>query len=135
MRNAEYREHDDLIFRMELTHYENIDIVDIKDIGSKTVDYTFPPAVFEIADINSMLKSLLPNEVEIKITIDDIRLKSNLGTNETIKSLKKSFFYTNSGFTQSLSGELAEIEGFIQLIPSKQNAIKPLTLQGSTKII
>ena len=46
-----------------------------------------------------MLKSLLPKEVKIIITIDDIRLKSNIATNKTIKFTKKYFFYINIGFT------------------------------------
>ena len=35
-----------------------------------------------------MLKSLLPIEVKVNITIDDIRLKSNLTTNKTIRFTK-----------------------------------------------
>ena len=45
-----------------------------------------------------MLKSLLPIEVKVIIIIDDIRLKSNLTTNETIKFTKKSIFLYNSRF-------------------------------------
>ena len=74
--------------------------------------------MYEISDINLMLKSLLPKEVKVNITIDDIRLKSNSTTNETIKFTKKIFFfYIILGFTQSHSGVLGDIEGFIQLIP------------------
>ena len=46
-----------------------------------------------------MLMSLLPNEVKVNITIDDIRLKSILTTNRTNKFTKKSFFYKIQGFT------------------------------------
>ena len=51
--------------------------------------------MYEIIDFNFMLKSLLPKEVKVNITIDDIRLKSNLTTNKTIKFTKKSFFIQN----------------------------------------
>ena len=46
-----------------------------------------------------MLKSLLPEEVKVNVTTDDIRLKSNLTTNKTIRFTKKSFFFVISGFT------------------------------------
>ena len=36
-----------------------------------------------------MLKSLLPKEVKVNNAIDDIRLKSNVTTNKTIRILKK----------------------------------------------
>ena len=39
-----------------------------------------------------MLKSSLPDEVKVNITIDDIRLKSNLTTDKTIKVTKKKLF-------------------------------------------
>ena len=89
-----------MTFRMELPQYENLAIFNIKYIGPKTVDYTFPPEIYEITDINSILKSLLPNEVEVNVTIDDIRLGSNLKTNKTIRFTKKSF-HSVLGFTQS----------------------------------
>ena len=39
-----------------------------------------------------MLKSLLRKEVKVNLTIDDVRLKSNLTTNKTIKFTKKIIF-------------------------------------------
>ena len=38
-----------------------------------------------------MVKSLLPKEVKVNITIDDINLKSNLTNNKLIRFTKKSF--------------------------------------------
>ena len=38
-----------------------------------------------------MLKHLLPNNVKISVTIDDIRLKSNLNNKQTSIFTKKSF--------------------------------------------
>ena len=54
--------------------------------------YTLPPGVYEISEINLMLKSLLPKEVKVNIKIDDIRLKSNLKINQTLIFTEKSFF-------------------------------------------
>ena len=64
-----------------------------------------------------MLKSLLPKGVKANITIDNIRLKSNLTTDKTIMFTKKSFFYKNIRFTHSHLGELDDISSFIQLLP------------------
>ena len=66
-----------------------------------------------------MLKSLLPNNVKVKITIDDYRLRSTLTTNKTIKFTKKTFFYAILGFTQSHSESLGDIEGFKLLESTK----------------
>ena len=46
-----------------------------------------------------MLKSLLPDDVKVKMTSDNIRLRSKLPTNITIKVTKMSFFHTILGFT------------------------------------
>ena len=64
-----------------------------------------------------MLKSLLPDEVKIKITFDDIRLRSPLTTNKEIRFTDKSPFHTFLGSAQSHLGVLGDIKGFIQLIP------------------
>ena len=81
-----------------------------------------------------MLKSLLPDDVEVSITIDVIRLKSNLTTNKTIRITKKLFSNTILGFTQSHSGPLSDIEGFIQLIPGTYESEKPTNITGIDKI-
>ena len=92
--------------------------------------------IYEVSDIILTLKSLLPNKVKVEITIDDIRLKSNLTTNETIRFTKKSVFYSSLGFTQSHSGPLRDIERFFQLITGDHmEAINPLTLQERLKFI
>ena len=68
-------------------------------------------------DIKFMLKFLHPQEVKVSITIDDVRLKANSTTKRTRSFTKRSFFYVILGFTQSSSGELGDIPGFIQKIP------------------
>ena len=64
-----------------------------------------------------MLKPLLPKEAKVNITIDDIRLKSNLTTNKSIRFTENIFFYTILNFIQSHSGELADTPAFVQIIP------------------
>ena len=46
-----------------------------------------------------MLKSLLPKEVRGNITIDDVRLKSDLTTKKTKRFTERSLFYVILRFT------------------------------------
>ena len=81
-----------------------------------------------------MLKSLLPEYVKVNFTIDDIRLRSNLTTNEKYSFTKKSFFFTKIGFTQSHSGPLGDVERFVQLIPASYRSHKPIKISGVDKV-
>ena len=67
-----------------------------------------------------MLKSLLPKEVKVNNTIDDIGKKSNLNTNQTSVFIIKSFLLIFLGSTEPHSGPLGDIDGFVQLIPGKK---------------
>ena len=78
---------------MHLTYNEIVGILNVKYIAGSTKGYRMPVGVYEVSDINLMLKSLLSNKVKVKITIDDIRLKSNLPTNKTIRFNKRLFLY------------------------------------------
>ena len=83
MKRVKYTELEDLVFRFHLTHPEIMDILDVKHIAGSTKGYTLAPGIYEILDFVFMLKSLLPNELKLNNTVDDIRLKSNLTTNKT----------------------------------------------------
>ena len=72
--------------------------------------------------------------MKINITIDDIRLKSNLKTNQTLLFTKKSFFYTILGFTQSRSYPLDDIDGFYQLMAGSCRSDIPLNIRGIDKV-
>ena len=50
-----------MVFRTEKTYDEIIDILDIKYFGASTFGYFLKPGIYEIIDLNSMLKSLLRN--------------------------------------------------------------------------
>ena len=80
-----------MVYRLELTYDEIIDILDVKYITGSTFGYTITTGVYEMNDICLIIKILLPNEVKVNNTIDDFRLKSNLTTNETIRFTKRSF--------------------------------------------
>ena len=61
-------------------------------------------------------------------------MKSNLNDFQTLILTKKSFFYTTLGFKQSHSGDLGDIEGFIQMIPRIYRSNRPINITGVEKI-
>ena len=134
LKKTKYNDLGDLVYRMQLTYDEIIDVLDLKYISTKRIGFSLDPGIYEIVDLNNTLKYILPDNVKINITIDDIRLKSNLKTNQTLLFTKKSFFYTILGFTQSRSYPLEDIEGFYQLIPGLYKSDKPINITGIDKI-
>ena len=54
---------------MQLTYDEFIDILDLKYISTKRIGYSIKPNIYQMSDINNTLKNILPNNVEINITI------------------------------------------------------------------
>ena len=72
--------------------------------------------------------------MKVNITIDDIRLKSKLKTNQTSIFTEKSFFHTILGFTRSRSYPLDDIDGFYQLIAGSYKSDKPINITGIDKI-
>ena len=87
LQTVKYKDLEDMVCRMQLTYDEIVDSMDVKYIAGSTNGYIIPPGVNEFSEINLMMKSLLPNKVRVKITIDIFRLGSNLTTNKTIELL------------------------------------------------
>ena len=56
--------------------------------------------MYEIAEINKTLEYFLSDNVKVSITIDDIRLESNLKINQTLIFTNKSIFYIKLGFIE-----------------------------------
>ena len=110
---------------MERTYDGIEDTLDKNYFAGSTVEYTLPPGIYEVSDINLMLKPLLPIQAKLKITIDDIKLRSNLTTNKTKRSTRRSFFNTILGFTLSHSRPLGDIKGFIQKVRGAYESLKP----------
>ena len=92
LKNAKYNDLEDLVYRMRLSYDEIMDILDLKFIPTKRTGYSLNPGIYEVVDLNNTLKHILPDNVNINITIDDIRLKSNLKINQTLIFTEKSFF-------------------------------------------
>ena len=130
LKKVNFRDLEDIVYSLQLTYDAIIDFLDVKYITGSTKGYTLPPGIFEISDNIMMLKSLLPDEAKKNISIDDIRLKTNLTTKKTIRVTKRSFFYVILGFTKSHSGPPVDFEGFIQMIPDTCKSYKPVNING-----
>ena len=92
LKNVKYNDLEDLVYRFKLTYDEIMDILDLKYISTKRTGYSLNPGIYEVIDLNNSLKHILPNNVNVNITIDDIRLKSNLKINQTLIFTERSFF-------------------------------------------
>ena len=134
LKNAKFNDLEDKVYRFQLTYDEIMDILDLKYIPTKRTGYSLDPGIYEVDDLNNTLKYILPDNVKVSVTIDDIRLKSNLKTNQTLIFTEKSFFYTNLGFTQSRSYPLDDIDGFYQIIAGSYKSDKPINITGIDKI-
>ena len=134
MRNVKYNDLRDLIYRLRLSYDEILDILDLEYIPTKRTGYSLNPGIYEVVDLNNTLKYILPDNVKVKVTIDDVRLKSNLKTNQTLIFTEKSSFHTNLGFTRSRSYPLDDIDGFYQVIAGSYKSDKPSNITGIDKI-
>ena len=133
LKRTKYNYLGDLVYRMQLTYDEIIDVLDLNYISTKRIGYSLDPGIYEVVDLKNTLKHILPNNVEINITIDDIRLKSNLKINQTLLFTEKSFFYTLLSYTQSRSYLLEDIDGYYQLVAGLYKSDKPINITGIDK--
>ena len=116
LKNFKYNDLKDLVYRMRLSYGEIMDILDLKYIPTERTGYSLNPGIYEVIDLNNTLNYILPDNVKVSVTIDDIKLKSNLKTKQTLIFTEKSFFYAILGFTRSRSYPLDDMDGFYQLI-------------------
>ena len=116
LKNAKFNDLEDMVFRFQLTYDEIMDILDLKYIPTKRTGYSLNPGICEVIHLNNTLKDILPDNIKVNVTLDDIRLKSILKTNQTLIFTEKSFFCKILGFTRSKSYPLDDIAGFYQLI-------------------
>ena len=134
LKNVKYNDLEDLVYRMRLSYDEIMNLLDLKYIPTKRTGYSLNPGIYEVNDLNNTLKHILPDNVEVNITIDDIGLKSNLKINQTLIFTERSFFYTILGFTQSRSYPLDDIDSHYQLIAGSYKSDKPINITGIDKI-
>ena len=134
LKKVGYNDLKDLVYRMRLSYDEIINILDLKYIPTKRTGYSLDPGIYEVVDLNNTLNHILPDNVKVNITIDDVKLKSNLNTNQTLLFTEKSFFYTILGFTQSRSYPLDDIDSHYQIIAGSYKSDKPINITGIDKI-
>ena len=134
LRNVKYNDLRDLIYRMQLTYNEIINISDLEYIPTKRAGYSLEPNIYNVVDLNNILKKILPDNVKINVTIDERKYKTDLKINQTLIFTNKSFFYTILGFTQSYQGPLNDIEGFYQMLPGLYKGNRPINITGIDKI-
>ena len=106
----------------------------MENIPTKGIEYSSNPGIYEVDDLNNTLQHILPDNVKVFITFDDIRLKSNLIINQTLIFTEKSFFYTILGFTRSRSYPLDDIDGYYQLIAGSYKGNKPINTSGIDRV-
>ena len=92
LRKVKYNDIEDSVYRMRLSYDEIIDILDLKYDPTKRTGFSLIPGIYEVVDLNNTLKHILPDNVELSVTVDDVELKSNLKTNQTLIFTEKSFF-------------------------------------------
>ena len=134
LKNVEYNDLEDLVYRMQQTNDEIMDTLDLKNIPTKRTGYSLNPGIYAVVDLNNTLKHILPDKVKVSVTLDNVRLKCDLKSNQTLIFTEKSFFYTILGFTQSRSYPLDDIDWFYPLIAGSYKGDKPINITGFDKI-
>ena len=134
LKKAKYNVLEDMVYRFHLTYDEIINLIDFKYAPTKRIGYSLNPGVFEVIVLNNTLKLISPDNVKVSVTIDDVRLKSNLKNNQTLIYTTKSFFYTMLGFTQSHQGPLNDFEGFYQILPGSYKSDRPINVTRIDKV-
>ena len=84
--------------------------------------------------MNETLNFILPNNVKVNFTLDDIRLKVDLKINQTLVFTNKSFFHTILGCPRSHSYPLDDMDGFYQLTAGMYKSEKPINITGNDKV-
>ena len=94
IKKEKYNDLEDLVYRMQPTYCKIIDIPDLNYIPTKRTGYSINPGIYQVVDLNNTSKYILSNNMKVIVTIDDVRLKSNLKKNQTLIFTKKSLFCT-----------------------------------------
>ena len=78
MERVVYKDLQGMVYRMEFTYDETVDILDVKNTSGTTIGYVLPPRIYEITHNISMINPSILDEVKVNIRIDDIRLRASL---------------------------------------------------------
>ena len=64
VRSVKYNDLEDLVYRMQLTHEEIMDFLDLKYIPTKRTGNSLNPDTYEVVDLNNTSKHILPDNVK-----------------------------------------------------------------------
>ena len=78
---------------MQLTYDEIIDILDLKYTPTKKTGNSLTSGIYEVIDLNNTFEYFSPDNVKVSVTIDDVRLKSLLKTNQKLIFIEKFSLY------------------------------------------
>ena len=81
-----------MVYRLQLTYDEIIEILDLKYVPSKRTSCSLNRDMCKKTEMDSILGHISPNNVKVSITTYDIRIKSSLKGNHTLMFTEKSFF-------------------------------------------
>ena len=102
--------------------------------SQKRTGFSLNTGIYEVIDLNNTLKYILPDNVRVSVTLDDVTSKSNSKIFESLKFTDKSFFYTPLGFTHSHQGPLNDIEGFYRRLPGSYKGERPINITGIDEV-
>ena len=71
LKNAKYNDLEYLVYRFQLSYDEIINILDLKYIPTKRIGYSIEPNIYNVVDLNKILKNILPDNLKINIAIDE----------------------------------------------------------------
>ena len=134
MKNAKYIDFEDLVYRLQLTYDEIIDILGLNYIPTKRTGYSLNPGIYEVVYLKNTLYYSLLDNVKVGVTIDDLKLKSNLKIIQTIIFIEKSFF-TILGFNRSRFYPLDDIDGLYQLIAGSHKSDRTINITGNDNFL
>ena len=84
LKKGKYNDNEDLVFGIQQTYDETIDILDLNYNPTKRRGFSKNPGIYDISDMKKTLDYIFPDIVKVSFTIDDIRTKSNLYYNQTL---------------------------------------------------
>ena len=65
LKKATYNEVEDLVYRLQLTYDEIIDLLDLNYIPTKRIGYSLNPVIYEVVNLNDILKNILRFNVKV----------------------------------------------------------------------
>ena len=69
LKEVKYIDLEDLVYSMQLTYNEILDVLALKYISTERRGYSLNPGIYEVIDLNNTLKHILPDNVKVSITI------------------------------------------------------------------